>query len=119
MSFQGDEQTAAILSAIQNFGVTALYRSRINHTAGPNPIRTTVELSLSCVLQGYSQRSIDGQLIKHGDRRALIAKSSLGEVIPRLTDEIQLEGNRWVVHNIREYMGVDGTVVAFSMQVRR
>lgn len=119
MSFQGAEQASAILDAIRNFGVQVLYRSRINHTAGPNPTRTTTELSMSCVLQGYSQRSIDGQLIKHGDRRALISAGPLGATIPRLTDEIQLEGERWVVHNIRQYMGVDGAVVAYSLQVRK
>jgi len=119
MSLQGEEQASAVLDAIRNFGVEVLYRSRINHTSGPNPIRTTTELTVSCVMQGYSQRSIDGQLIKHGDRRALISSALLGSTVPRLTDEIQLEGERWVVHNIRQFVGADGKIVAYSLQVRK
>jgi hypothetical protein len=69
---------------------------------------------MPCVIEGYHEREIDGESIRRGDRKVMLAAT--GEA-PRTGDRLVIGGRRWVAVDVAaEEPG--GLPLFFVVQVR-
>lgn len=89
-------------------------RTPTDPSAGTNPTRR----SFPCrgILDTYKLGQIDGTIIKHGDRKALILGGTLPKgVSPEPNDEVKIEGSTFTVCNPVER---DPDAASYLCQVR-
>lgn len=76
---------------------------------------TTETETFQAVLSEYSERMIDGQLIRHGDKRLMIAA---GTLTPQIGDTMANGGETWRVEHVETVKPAD-TVLYHEARVRR
>lgn len=93
--------------------VTPGTRDPANPAAGVQPTRSP--FGARGILDDYSDRQIDGTLVKTGDRKVLIVAGTLpSTVVPEPNDEIITEGKTWKIVRTKR----DPAEATYECQVR-
>lgn len=86
---------------------------RLAHGTEP----TTEDYPCRGVLEDYTERQIDGDIVRVGDRRVLLLGASIsgGAVVPKPTDRITIESVEYTIARVER----DPAAATYVCQVRR
>lgn len=111
------EVFAALQEASSATGMGALQATLVRRAATQPWQAAAAEASfppVPCVIEGYHEREIDGESVRRGDRKVMLAAT--GEA-PRTGDRLVIGGRRWVAVDVMiEEPG--GLPLFFVVQVR-
>jgi hypothetical protein len=92
--------------------ITAKSGGTVNPSTGKVTGGTTTTVTIPAFLQGYSQKDIDGTLIKTTDRRLLIDKDAC--TVTLVTGgKVTIDGKTYNIVNVSEVAGL-----CFCLQIR-
>jgi len=117
---------AEVAEALGEVGSTAyLVNTTTSGGTAFNPgTPTEAETSVTAVITEYSAREIDGTVIQHGDRKALVSAPA-GVSIPTTNTKLRFKPSGgdedFQIINVMpiQPQGPGGAVVVFEMQVRK
>lgn len=118
MTFDYSRSRATAERLIARFGQSGSIR-RLTPGGGPDydpGEPTTTDYDVTFVLSEYSNREIDGTLIKAGDKKVLLSTEGLS-ITPALGDRIVVAGTAHRIENIKP-LNPGGTVLLYEMQAR-
>lgn len=121
MAFDYDRIAASALRQIENAGldvtITRTVVGSFDPTTGGTTAAADIVATASGVQTRYSNRDIDGTVIKRGDMRLLIAASGLS-ISPEQGDTATSDSIVWQVVNVESIKPSD-TAVLYICQVRK
>lgn len=92
--------------------VTPGTRNPSDPTAGTAP--TTVDVTSEGIVDSYRESQIDGSLIQQGDKQILILGQPLGDVVPKPSDRVTIEGRSYSLIRVER----DPAVATYTAQGR-
>lgn len=116
MSFDYDRTAATASRLLQRFGAVATFQRRADAAYDPATGTTApavTDVSTVAVVVDYDQRSIDGTLIRQGDRRGYLDCAQA----PRQGDALLWQGATLTVVAVRP-LAPAGRAVLFEAQLR-
>jgi hypothetical protein len=123
MTFNYAALATTAKNLIANFGQAATYTQTTAgayNTATGKVTNTPVNTSVKAVLLDYNKSLTNnpGSLIKDGDRKVLIAGTSLASA-PGTTDTVTIAGETFVVVSAPVVLNPGGTVLLYELHVRK
>ena len=115
-----DDQIATALALItENGELSTIEReARTPGAKSWRPGSTTTSFTARAVWLNYNLRRVDGERIKAGDQKVLIAASGLSITPDASTDKIvRADGQRWSIENV-ETLAPNGELILYTLQVR-
>lgn len=110
---------------IAQFGQSAQIRrvtaGAYNPTTGSRAASTSVDHSCYLVISEYHEKTIDGTIVKQGDKKALISAQNLS-IVPKILDTVILADGTWVIPDSLgavKPIAPAGINVAFEVRLRK
>jgi len=117
----GDDLQGDVAQALIEFGRAVTLRKIVpgayNEADGSTAAATTTDHATTGLLLAYSDRVVDGELIKQNDRRCILKVQGLS-VAPEINDRVVVGSDVYTVISFKT-VEIGGVVVLYTLQVRR